>query len=401
MSLTDTPTAERTIIAFFGRTNVGKSSLINALTEQSVSIVSPAAGTTTDPVRKTMELLPIGPVELIDTAGLDDATELGELRRQKTQEILRRTDIAILVVEAGAERYPLEEDLIQHFQNASIPYLLVHNKVDRLPCCPTATDPHSVCVSAEKKLYLNALKERIAHLHPTKKESLIVSDLLRAGDLTILVTPIDSSAPKGRLILPQQLVLRDLLDHHLAALVTQPEELPRLLQVLCTPPALIVTDSQVFGKVRDSIPSDLPLTSFSILMARHKGYLAPAIRGIAALDALRDGDTVLMAEGCTHHRQCGDIGTVKLPNWIRKHTGKELRIETSSGHGFPDDLSPYKLIIHCGACMLQPKEMLYRVRQAEVQQIPITNYGTAIAHLNGILKRSLDPFPELLSYLAR
>jgi len=397
MSLNATPSANRTHIAFFGCRNAGKSSVVNAVTGQAVSIVSETRGTTTDPVQKSMELLPIGPVLIIDTPGYDDEGDLGALRVRRTRQVLNKTDVAILVVDASVGMNAYDQALLDLFEEKKIPHITVYNKTD-LSSAPSGT----LAVSAVTGDGIEALKEAIGRLAAAEgPEPLLVGDLVEKGDLVVLVTPIDASAPKGRLILPQQQVIRDLLDHHAMAVVAQDTELAETLEKLGTKPAMVITDSQVFGKAAADTPKEIPLTSFSILMARYKGLLETAVRGAAAIDTLEDGDTILIAEGCTHHRQCEDIGTVKLPRLLRKYTGKEIRIETASGAGFPEDLSPYKLILHCGGCMLPGREVLYRMKCAEDQQIPMSNYGTAIAYMQGILPRSIAMFPDLAKVLEK
>ena len=394
MGLNDTPSAERVHIGFFGRRNAGKSSLVNAVTGQELSVVSPVEGTTTDPVRKALELLPLGPVVIIDTPGFDDEGELGELRVRRTRQILARADCAVLVVDAGRGLTPADRQLVELFRGRQLPYLVAWNKSDLVPAPDTGED--GVAVSAVTGQGVEELKERLARLVKTEdRTGALVGDLLRTGDLAVLVVPIDKSAPKGRLILPQQQVIRDALEAGAAPVVVRETEYAAVLPSLGRPPALVVTDSQVFGLVARQTPAEIPLTSFSILMARYKGFLETAVRGAAALDRLKDGDRVLIAEGCTHHRQCEDIGTVKLPRWIREHTGVEPAFDTCSGRDFPEDLSPYRLVIHCGGCMLHQREMQVRQNLALAAGVPFTNYGTAIARLHGILRRSLGPFPAL------
>ncbi len=394
MSLQNTPSGERTHIGFFGRRNAGKSSLVNAVTGQALSVVSATKGTTTDPVRKAMELLPLGPVWIIDTPGFDDEGELGALRVQKARQILNKTDIAVLVVDAAAGLHDWDKQLLSLFREKAIPHILVYNKADLLPALPPA-GKNEIYVSAQTGVGIPALKERLAHLIPEEKPLPLVGDLLRPDDLVILVTPIDDAAPKGRMILPQQMLIRDVLDANAYSIVTKETNLPSALAAAAKKPAMVITDSQAFAEVARDTPPDIPLTSFSILMARHKGFLAEAVRGVVAIDRLRDGDTVLISEGCTHHRQCGDIGSVKLPAWLAKHTGKQLQIQLSSGTEFPADLSPYALVIHCGGCMLNARELRHRMQCAVRQQIPVTNYGTAIAYMKGILARSLSPIPDV------
>ena len=386
-----TPAAERVHIAFFGRRNAGKSSLVNALTGQSVAIVSPVAGTTTDPVRKSMELLPLGPVVMIDTPGLDDEGEVGSLRVGRALRELNRADIAVLVVDAAAGMADEDRALLKRFEQKGLPHLTVFNKCDlRAVSCGEG----ELAVSAHTGEGVEALKEALGRLvRDGEGGKKLLGDLLETGDLVVLVAPIDASAPKGRLILPQVRAIRDILDAHAACAVVQPQELPALL-AKAGRPRLVITDSQAFGTVKGMVPEDVPLTSFSILFARFKGVLESAVRGAEAVSALRDGDKVLICEGCTHHRQCEDIGTVKLPGWIRRFTGAEPQFAFTSGGDFPDDLSSYKLIVHCGGCMLTEREMRYRRGLAADSGVPFTNYGTLIAHMNGILRRSLEPFPE-------
>ena len=393
MGMSSTPSGERTQIGFFGRRNAGKSSIVNAMTGQELAVVSEIKGTTTDPVYKTMELLPLGPVMIIDTPGFDDEGYLGELRVRKTKQVLNKTDIAVLVADASEGLKECDKELIALFQAKEIRYIIVYNKSDLLENIPTA-GPQEIYVSALKKEGIFELKERVASLKGMNQEKHIVADLINPGDFIVLVVPIDSAAPKGRLILPQQQVLRDILDAGAMAVVTRESELEQTLQGLAKNPALVITDSQVFQTVAAIVPKDIKLTSFSVLMAKYKGLLDAAAPGAAAIEQLRDGDTVLIAEGCTHHRQCDDIGTVKIPRWLRKYTGKDIRIETCSGTEFPEDLSPYAMVIHCGGCMLNEREVRYRTKCAVDQGVPITNYGTFIAYVNGILKRSLEVFPE-------
>ena len=393
MGLNDTPQSERIHIGFFGRRNAGKSSLVNAITNQQISVVSDVKGTTTDPVTKAMELLPLGAVVIIDTPGFDDEGELGLMRVKRTKQVLNRADIAVLVIDGNAGKSPLDEELISLFKEKNIPYLIAYNKSD-LTGEKEYTD--GIAVSSLSGYNINELKEKIASIAKLdKEERKICSDLLKPGDIAVLVVPIDESAPKGRLILPQQQTIRDVLDAGASALVVKDTELEMLLEKLGTKPEVVITDSQVFGKVSKIVPQDIKLTSFSILMARYKGFLDTAVKGAVAIENLKDGDKVLISEGCTHHRQCNDIGTVKLPNWLRKYTGKDIVIETSSGKGFPDDLSEYSLVIHCGGCMLNEREMQYRRKFAEDSEIPFTNYGIAIAYMQGILKRTLSVFPNL------
>ncbi|MBQ6720094.1 MAG: [Oscillospiraceae bacterium] len=395
MSMNNTPSGERTHIGFFGRRNAGKSSVVNAVTGQDLAVVSDVKGTTTDPVSKAMELLPLGPVMIIDTPGFDDEGMLGELRVKKTRQVLNKTDIAILVVDASEGMKDCDRQLIQLFQDKEIPYIIVYNKADLLAEIPAAEE-NSLYVSALRGTGIFELKERMARLKQTGTERKLISDKLHPGDFVVLVVPIDKAAPKGRLILPQQQTIRDILDAGAVSIVVKETELAQTLETLGTKPAMVITDSQVFSSVSKIVPPDIPLTSFSILMARYKGLLEEAVKGAAAVETLKDGDTVLIAEGCTHHRQCDDIGTVKIPNWLRKYTGKDITIRTCSGTEFPDDLSPYALVIHCGGCMLNEREVRYRTKCAADQKVPITNYGTLIAYLNGILKPSVAIFPGLL-----
>ena len=393
MSLNATPSANRVHIGFFGCRNAGKSSVVNAVTGQELCIVSDTKGTTTDPVQKAMELLPLGPVVIIDTPGYDDEGELGQLRVRRTRQVLNKTDVAVLVVDASVGIRDFDAELLGQFVARKIPYCLVWNKCDK-------SQPHvnaeGLLVSARTGDGIHELKETIARLAVREgEEPKLVGDLIEPGDFVVLVTPIDESAPKGRLILPQQQVIRDILDHHALSVVVQDTELAQTLQRLGTRPKMVITDSQVFRSAAADIPEDIPLTSFSILMARYKGLLEMAVRGAAAIRTLQDGDTVLISEGCTHHRQCEDIGTVKLPRMLKKTTGKDLQFRFTSGNEFPEDLSDYKLVIHCGGCMLPGREVLYRMKCAADQKVPITNYGIAIAAMQGILKRSIAIFPGL------
>lgn len=403
MSLNSTPSADRIHIGIFGKRNAGKSSVINAITGQNLAIVSDKKGTTTDPVLKAMELLPLGPVVMIDTPGLDDEGELGSLRIQKAYQILNKTDIAVLIVDASAGITREDLEILKRIQDKNIPCVVVFNKSDLLPSdddLSVLSDsiPKENCISVSTVTGENIyeLKELIARQVPAENtEKRIVADLIRPGDFVILVVPIDSAAPKGRLILPQQQTIRDILETGAVSIVVRETELADTLAHLGTKPALVITDSQAFEKASADVPREIPLTSFSILFARYKGNLKTAVHGAFTLDTLQDGDTVLISEGCTHHRQCEDIGTVKLPNWIRKYTGKEILFEFTSGTEFPTDLSKYQLIVHCGGCTLNEREMKYRLKCAEDQSIPMTNYGIAIAHMHGILKRSIEIFPSL------
>ena len=393
MSLNSTPSGERVHIGFFGRRNAGKSSVVNAFTNQQISVVSDVKGTTTDPVTKAMELLPLGPVMIIDTPGFDDEGSLGAERVKRAKQVLNRVDIAVLVVDGTVGKTAADMELTAIFEQKKIPYLVAYNKSDL-----TGQQEYAdgLAVSALTRENINSLKETVARLVKSEDDGRkICADLVETGDIAVLVVPIDKAAPKGRLILPQQQTIRDLLDAGAAALVVRDTELADLLRSLGKKPSVVITDSQAFAKVKDIVPEDIRLTSFSILMARYKGFLETAVAGAAAIERLEDGDRVLISEGCTHHRQCDDIGTVKLPNWLRKYTGKGITIETSSGKGFPEDLSPYKLVIHCGGCMLNEREMRYRRQFAEDSGVPFTNYGTAIAYMNGILKRTLSVFPDL------
>ena len=395
MSLNSVTSADRLHIAFFGMRNVGKSSLVNAVTDQDLAVVSDIKGTTTDPVKKSMELLPLGPVVIIDTPGLDDEGELGEKRVAKTKQILAKTDIAVLVVDAAKGTLKQDKEIIELFEEKKLPYIIAYNKSDLLIAKGTLKQ-NEIYVSALKKENIDALKNKIGTLSKgTLNEKRIVSDLLSEGDTVILVIPIDDAAPKGRLILPQQQTIRDILDSHCTVISCQPEELKGTLKLLNKKPRLVITDSQAFKKVSADTPNDIQLTSFSILFARYKGDLAELVKGAAHLSKLNDGDKILISEGCTHHRQCGDIGTVKLPAWIENFTGKKLEFNFTSGGEFPDNLSDYSLIVHCGGCMLTEKEMKHRIAAAKAAGVPIVNYGIAIAHINGILKRSLEPFPEI------
>ena len=393
MSLNSTPSGERVHIGFFGRRNAGKSSVVNAFTNQQISVVSDVKGTTTDPVTKAMELLPLGPVMIIDTPGFDDEGSLGAERVKRTKQVLNRVDIAVLVVDGTVGKTAADHELIAIFEQKKIPCLVAYNKSDLTGQKEYAD---GLAVSALTKENIDSLKETVARLVKSEDDGRkICADLVETGDIAVLVVPIDKAAPKGRLILPQQQTIRDLLDAGAAALVVRDTELADLLRSLGKKPSVVITDSQAFAKVKDIVPDDVRLTSFSILMARYKGFLETAVAGAAAIERLQDGDRVLISEGCTHHRQCDDIGTVKLPNWLRKYTGKDIVIETSSGKGFPENLSPYKLVIHCGGCMLNEREMRYRRQFAEDSGVPFTNYGTAIAYMNGILKRTLSVFPDL------
>ena len=395
MSLNNTPSSERIQIGFFGKTNAGKSSLINAITGQEVSLVSEVKGTTTDPVKKTMEMLPLGPVTFIDTPGLDDDSQLGQMRQKRTLEILKQIHMAVIVVDATTEITDVEETLVEQLKQEQIPYLYVYNKIDLSQDVKKAEGKDGletiVYISTRTKENIEVLKEKIASMKVEKEEKKLVADLLEPGDHVLLVVPIDKAAPKGRLILPQQQTIRDILDAGCTLSICQVENVKNTLDMLEKTPKLVITDSQVFGKVKDLVPKEIKLTSFSILFARYKGDLDGNVKGAYVIEDLKDGDKVLISEGCTHHRQCGDIGTQKLPNWILKHTGKKVQFEFTSGGDFPEDLANYKLIIHCGACMLNEKQMHDRIRIAKNQGIPMTNYGIAIAYLNDILGRSIEP----------
>lgn len=398
MGLQDTPSAERVQIGFFGCRNAGKSSLVNAVTNQEMAVVSPVKGTTTDPVTKAMELLPLGPVLIIDTPGIDDEGGLGAQRVKRTKQILNRIDCAVLVVDSVAGKTKADEELLSLFQGKRIPFLVAYNKSDLQ--MPVLSKENEVAVSALEKTGIEELKERIAALgKENQKERMLVRDLVKAEDLVVLVTPIDSSAPKGRPILPQQQTIRDLLEADAIPVVTKENTLKTTLESLGKKPAMVITDSQAFAQVSKDTPLDIPLTSFSILMARYKGFLEGAVQGVAAIETLQDGDKVLICEGCTHHRQCEDIGTVKIPRWLRQHTGKELELVHTSGKDFPEDLSPYRLVIHCGGCMLNEREVAYRQKCASDAGIPFTNYGIAIAYMTGILKRSIEIFPKLYTLI--
>lgn len=420
MSLNAVPSANRVHIGFFGRRNAGKSSVVNAVTGQELSVVSDVRGTTTDPVLKSMELLPVGPVVIIDTPGFDDEGHLGTLRVQKTKQVLNKSDVAVLVVDASEGISEIEKELLKLFKEKDIPYVIAMNKADLLSqddlenetdSLTKETDANEkiqnendlekvIYVSALNKTNIYELKERIAKAAVTEvSDKKIVGDLIKPSDWVVLVVPIDSAAPKGRLILPQQQTIRDILDADAVSIVVKENELKKTLDTLSKKPAMVITDSQAFEQVSKDTPEDILLTSFSILMARYKGFLEEAVKGVTAIDSLKDGDKVLICEGCTHHRQCDDIGTVKLPGWLLKYTGKNLQFEFTSGTGFPDDLSPYSLIIHCGACMLGEREVKYRMKCSIDQNIPFTNYGITIAFLKGILKRSLSVFPDLCNQI--
>ena len=398
VSLNSTPSGERIHIGFFGRRNAGKSSVVNAFTGQPLSVVSDVKGTTTDPVSKAMELLPLGPVMIIDTPGFDDEGALGEERVRRTKQVLNRVDIAVLVVDSSAGKTAADEELLALFKQKKIPCVVAYNKCD---LTEDRQYPDGVAVSALHHINIDLLKETVAHLVKDDGEPRhVCADLVDPGDFAVLVVPIDKAAPKGRLILPQQQTIRDLLDKGAVPVVCRDEELALTLEKLGAPPKLVITDSQAFGRVKDIVPQSVPLTSFSILMARYKGFLTEAVKGAAAIEDLKDGSRVLIAEGCTHHRQCDDIGTVKLPRMLRKYTQKDIIIETSSGKGFPDDLSRFDLIIHCGGCMLNEREVAYRRGFAADSGVPFTNYGTALAYMQGILRRTLGVFPDLAELVA-
>lgn len=404
MGMNQTPASERVHISFFGKRNAGKSSVINAVTGQDLAIVSSVRGTTTDPVYKSMELLPLGPVVVIDTPGIDDEGELGALRVRKSYQVLNKTDIAILVVDSTTGKGEEEFALLHKFHEKHIPYLVVYNKIDLLSVekiknLAMSVRAGEVLISAADGMNIQELKEKIATLKPEDTHQYpLIQDLIEPLDLVILVVPIDKAAPKGRLILPQQQTIRDILERGALSLVVRDTELKSTLdhflaQGVC--PKLVVTDSQAFARVSKDVPENITLTSFSILFARYKGELETQLKGVAALSSIEDGDHILIAEGCTHHRQCGDIGTCKMPEWIRNYTGKEPVFEFTSGTEFPDDVSSYKMVVHCGGCMLNEREMKYRIACCQDQGVPITNYGILIAQVTGILKRSLGPFPQM------
>ncbi len=397
MGLNDTVSAERLHIGFFGMRNAGKSSLVNAVTGQELAVVSDVKGTTTDPVKKAMELLPLGPVVIIDTPGIDDEGELGELRIKKAKQALAQTDIAVLVVDSQIGLCEKDKALIDEFKTRKTPYIIAYNKSD---LSKKEADENSISVSAKDKTNINELKERIASLAKgAKSEKHIVADLIESGDTVVLVIPIDESAPKGRLILPQQQTIRDILDSGCTAICCRDTELVQTLASLAKKPKLVITDSQAFGRVSKDVPEDIPLTSFSILFARYKGDLAELVKGAAMLSQLKDGDRILIAEGCTHHRQCNDIGTVKMPGWIEKFSNAKPSFSFTSGTEFPDNPEEFRLIVHCGGCMLNEKEMQSRIRKATVAGVPVVNYGIAIAHMNGILRRSVELFPDVAKIL--
>lgn len=409
MGFNDTPSGNRIHIGFFGRRNAGKSSLLNAVTGQDIALVSETKGTTTDPVYKAMELLPLGPVMLIDTPGIDDEGHLGELRVNKTKQVLNKTDVAVLVVDSVEGITEIEEEMISLFQEKEVPYLIVYNKKDlegsrkitkKSGMEEKGLADNAIAVSALLKEGIFELKEKLAHFVKTEENRFqIVGDLLRPMDVVILVIPIDAAAPKGRLILPQQQVIRDILEAGAVSVVARDTELKQTFDKVGQKPYMVITDSQAFKQVAADTPEDVFLTSFSILMARRKGFLETAVKGVLALDSVQDGDKILIAEGCTHHRQCDDIGTVKLPKWIREYTGKEPEFIFCSGTEFPEDLTTYRLIVHCGGCMLNEREVRYRMKCAVDQKIPFTNYGITIAYINGILKRSVEMLPGLKDLL--
>ena len=409
MGMNQTPSSERVHIGLFGKRNAGKSSVINAVTNQDIAIVSAVRGTTTDPVYKSMELLPLGPVMLIDTPGLDDEGELGALRVQKGLDVLRKTDIALLIVDGTAGMSSEDERLEEELKKRGLPYLVVFNKWDLVQeksageenSGAEPEDERHIQVSARTGEGIQELKERLARMVPAGKEKRLVGDLLEPQDLVVLVVPIDKAAPKGRLILPQQQTIRDVLESGAVSVVVREKELKETLKKLGTKPKLVITDSQVFGLVDRDTPEDILLTSFSILFVRYKGNLAQAVRGAGALESLRDGDKILISEGCTHHRQCDDIGTVKLPRWIENYTGKKPEFVFTSGTGFERNLKEYHMIVHCGGCMLNEQEMQYRLKMAENQGVPMTNYGILIAYMKGILERSLQPFPDMAALLEK
>jgi [FeFe] hydrogenase H-cluster maturation GTPase HydF len=395
MGLNDTPSAARVHIGFFGRRNAGKSSVVNAVTDQEIAVVSDIKGTTTDPVYKAMELLPIGPVVIIDTPGFDDEGALGELRIKKTKQVLNKTDAAVLVVDASEGMKECDRELVELFKKKEIPYIIVYNKRDLVSETYDCSE-NEIYVSAAQKTGIFELKEKISRMVKTDDMTKrLLGDLINPGDFVVLVTPIDESAPKGRMILPQQQAIRDVLEADATAVVVKEFQLEKTLKELGKRPALVVTDSQVFNMVSKIVPRDIPLTSFSILMARFKGFLEQAVKGLRAVDKLKDGDTVLIAEGCTHHRQCNDIGTVKIPRWLYDYTGKNINIKTCSGTEFPEELSQYSLIIHCGGCMLNEREVRYRAKCAADAGVPFTNYGTFIAFTQGILERSIEMLPNI------
>lgn len=408
MSMNQTPMSERVHIGFFGKRNAGKSSVMNAVTGQDLAVVSEVKGTTTDPVYKSMELLPLGPVVMMDTPGIDDEGELGKLRVKKSYQVLNKTDAAVLVVDGLAGAAEEDAALLERIRRKRIPYTVVLNKQDLASEKIKEQTMHilgisgeqMLCVSAADGTGINELKERIAQIaEPEESKLRIVGDMISPSDFIMLVVPIDSAAPKGRLILPQQQTIRDILEADAVSVVIKEDHVGETIESLGKKPRLVITDSQAFEKVAADTPEDILLTSFSILFARYKGNLEMAVKGVTTLDKLKNGDKILISEGCTHHRQCDDIGTVKIPRWIREYTGKEIQFETTSGTQFPDELGEYKLIVHCGGCMLNEREMKYRLSCAEDQGVPITNYGILIAYIKGILKRSVELFPEISSLL--
>lgn len=401
MGLNDTPSGNRIHIGFFGKRNAGKSSLVNAVTGQELAVVSETKGTTTDPVYKAMELLPLGPVMIIDTPGMDDEGELGKRRIQKARQVLNKTDIVVLVVDGTIGITESDEEMIALFKEKEVPYLVVYNKADlKADIFQKTYENNEIAVSSLTKEGIHELKEKIAHFVKVEESRFqIVGDLLNPLDVVVLVIPIDSAAPKGRLILPQQQVIRDILEAGAISVVVRETELKETFAKLGTKPRMVITDSQAFKQVSADTPEDVYLTSFSILMARFKGFLETSVKGVAMLNNIQSGDKILIAEGCTHHRQCDDIGTVKIPNWIRKHTGQNPEFVFCSGTEFPEDLSPYRLVIHCGGCMLNEREMCYRMKCAVDQNVPFTNYGIAIAHMNGILERSIEVIPDMKGIL--
>lgn len=408
MSMNNTPMSERVHIGFFGKRNAGKSSVMNAVTGQDLAVVSDVKGTTTDPVYKSMELLPLGPVVMMDTPGIDDEGELGNLRVKKSYQVLNKTDAAVLVIDGTEGVSPEDKALMERIRKKEIPFVVAVNKIELSDPAAEETVKKELALKSDQIAAVCAatgegifeLKEQIAAIAQTEEtEKHLVRDLLNPSDIAVLVVPIDSAAPKGRLILPQQQTIRDILEAGAISVVVKETELKDALKKLGTKPKMVITDSQAFSQVAADTPDDILLTSFSILMARYKGNLEQAVAGVTALDGLEDGDTVLISEGCTHHRQCDDIGTVKIPRWIREYTGKEIKIETTSGTEFPDDLTKYKLIIHCGGCMLNEREMKYRLSCAADQGVPMTNYGIMIAYVKGILKRSVEVFPEICKLL--
>lgn len=397
MSMNQTPRSSRTHIGIFGKRNVGKSSVINAMTSQNISLVSNVAGTTTDPVFKSMEILPLGPVVLIDTAGIDDTGELGKLRVERTYDVINKTDIGLIVFDINQDEFSFEKDLIKEFKKRKKPYILVANKLD---ICSSENDytgrfqEEVLRVSSVTKQGIEELRDKIGVTLKIEEEKfMIVGDLIKPGDIVVLVIPIDKAAPKGRLILPQQQTIRDILESDAIAVVTKEHELRETLDKLGTKPKLVITDSQVFLKVSADTPKDIMLTSFSILFARNKGDLEELVKGAKAIEGLKNGDKILVSEGCTHHRQSDDIGTVKIPRWLRQYTGKDFNFIYSSGYSFPKDMEDVKLVIHCGACMLNKTEMMHRISQVVEKKIPIVNYGVLISYVQGIFDRALDPFP--------